>query len=254
MNIEHVTMDSLPCWVRIWNHLLGYVDTDFGKAVGAHIGEVMEVDRRSVDRERVDTSELKEDDIWGVSRINKFDSWMLVHREKRMYGKRRENTRDRNNRRGEEQGPWRDHDKNQLHNGEISNTYHHSRGSEWERQKENRNDWNFRHPVQEGYNISKRLDQFLSGTNSYQGVNCSGKQQLGVVIITDSEKGVGEEAETGSIGRGTKKGGANQGQEDGKRRSVGGRKVLGELNCGIVGKKRVVSYEKDGVITETKLG
>ncbi|GAA0157297.1 hypothetical protein LIER_43399 [Lithospermum erythrorhizon] len=37
---------------KIWNLPLGYVDVDFGRAIGAYIGEVIEVDHRSIEHER----------------------------------------------------------------------------------------------------------------------------------------------------------------------------------------------------------
>ncbi|GAA0186945.1 hypothetical protein LIER_34233 [Lithospermum erythrorhizon] len=38
--------------VQLWNLPLGYVDVDFGRAIGVHIWEVMEVDRRIIEQER----------------------------------------------------------------------------------------------------------------------------------------------------------------------------------------------------------
>ncbi|GAA0139921.1 hypothetical protein LIER_01374 [Lithospermum erythrorhizon] len=52
MTIQQVKLESIPCWVQIWNLPLGYVDVDFVRAIGAHIGEVLEVDKRSIEQER----------------------------------------------------------------------------------------------------------------------------------------------------------------------------------------------------------
>ncbi|GAA0153891.1 hypothetical protein LIER_12021 [Lithospermum erythrorhizon] len=46
MQIDSVVFDTLPYWVQIWNLPMGYVDVDFGRAIGAHIGEVIEVDKQ----------------------------------------------------------------------------------------------------------------------------------------------------------------------------------------------------------------
>ncbi|GAA0173668.1 hypothetical protein LIER_41569 [Lithospermum erythrorhizon] len=50
--IEALELKSLPYWVHIWNLPPRYVDAEIGRVVGAHIGEVIEVDRRSIDQER----------------------------------------------------------------------------------------------------------------------------------------------------------------------------------------------------------
>ncbi|GAA0141173.1 hypothetical protein LIER_02377 [Lithospermum erythrorhizon] len=52
MKVDELVWNNLPCCVQIWNLPLGYVDAEIGRAIGAHIGEVIEVDRRSIEQER----------------------------------------------------------------------------------------------------------------------------------------------------------------------------------------------------------
>ncbi|GAA0168168.1 hypothetical protein LIER_22942 [Lithospermum erythrorhizon] len=52
MQVEDVVLDSLPCWVQVWNLPLGYVGAEFGQTTGAHIGEFMELDKCSIEEER----------------------------------------------------------------------------------------------------------------------------------------------------------------------------------------------------------
>ncbi|GAA0155654.1 hypothetical protein LIER_38126 [Lithospermum erythrorhizon] len=49
MQIDQVVFHSLPCWVQVWNFPLGYVEEVIGQAIVAHIGDVMEVDKRSIE-------------------------------------------------------------------------------------------------------------------------------------------------------------------------------------------------------------
>ncbi|GAA0186161.1 hypothetical protein LIER_33449 [Lithospermum erythrorhizon] len=51
MKVGDLFWRHIPCWVQIWNLPLGYVDVDFGRAIGAYIGEVIEVDHRSIEQE-----------------------------------------------------------------------------------------------------------------------------------------------------------------------------------------------------------
>ncbi|GAA0147805.1 hypothetical protein LIER_36585 [Lithospermum erythrorhizon] len=52
MRLEEIEFNTLRCWVQIWNLPLGYVDMEIGRAVGTHIGQVLEVDSRSNEQER----------------------------------------------------------------------------------------------------------------------------------------------------------------------------------------------------------
>ncbi|GAA0165711.1 hypothetical protein LIER_21038 [Lithospermum erythrorhizon] len=61
-------------------------DADIGIAIGAHIGEVLEVDKRSIEQER---GTRYDDAARNMSRINKFDPWMFVHGERRLQNNRR---------------------------------------------------------------------------------------------------------------------------------------------------------------------
>ncbi|GAA0183847.1 hypothetical protein LIER_31193 [Lithospermum erythrorhizon] len=51
-NLFHIIFVDDVQMNRIWNLPLGYVDADILSAVGAHIGEVMKVDKRSIEQER----------------------------------------------------------------------------------------------------------------------------------------------------------------------------------------------------------
>ncbi|GAA0160035.1 hypothetical protein LIER_16682 [Lithospermum erythrorhizon] len=98
MQVEQIEFNFLPCWAQIWNLPLGYVDVDFGMAIGAHIGEVLEVDSRSIKQEKGRMLGHKhyscEKKFMGesnrLSRPNKYDSCILVHGERRQFARRRE--------------------------------------------------------------------------------------------------------------------------------------------------------------------
>ncbi|GAA0160285.1 hypothetical protein LIER_16872 [Lithospermum erythrorhizon] len=52
MQADQVTLDTLPCWVQIWNLPLGFVNKEMGLAVGAHVGKVLDMDTRGLEQER----------------------------------------------------------------------------------------------------------------------------------------------------------------------------------------------------------
>ncbi|GAA0164107.1 hypothetical protein LIER_19821 [Lithospermum erythrorhizon] len=49
---DSLKLEHLPSWVQIWNLRPGYIDAEFGRAIRAHIDEVIEVDKRSIEQER----------------------------------------------------------------------------------------------------------------------------------------------------------------------------------------------------------
>ncbi|GAA0187351.1 hypothetical protein LIER_34639 [Lithospermum erythrorhizon] len=139
MKMGDIEWSKLPCRVQIWNLPLGYLDVEFGRAIGAHIGDVVEVDRRCIDQERGHYIRVKvnldihkplkrgglvpmrsnkvqlvyryenfydvclyygmlgheyyacdekfNDVARKVTRVNKYDSWLLVHGERRVHNR-----------------------------------------------------------------------------------------------------------------------------------------------------------------------
>ncbi|GAA0148866.1 hypothetical protein LIER_08191 [Lithospermum erythrorhizon] len=107
---------NLPCWVQIWNLPPDYIDAEIEIAIGAHIGEVIEVDKRSIEQERgryvgvevkLHTGKpLKRRGVVPIrlSRVqvvykyekicegagNKYDPWILVHGERKLQNRRRD--------------------------------------------------------------------------------------------------------------------------------------------------------------------
>ncbi|GAA0176386.1 hypothetical protein LIER_29390 [Lithospermum erythrorhizon] len=50
--LEMIQLTTLPFWVQIWNLPPAYIGAEFGRAIGAHIGEVLTVDKRSIEQQR----------------------------------------------------------------------------------------------------------------------------------------------------------------------------------------------------------
>ncbi|GAA0165635.1 hypothetical protein LIER_40026 [Lithospermum erythrorhizon] len=48
LQTDQYTLECLPCWVQVWNLPLEFVDAKMDRAVGAHIGTVIEVEERSI--------------------------------------------------------------------------------------------------------------------------------------------------------------------------------------------------------------
>ncbi|GAA0185643.1 hypothetical protein LIER_32931 [Lithospermum erythrorhizon] len=97
MLVDQFSFETIPCWVQVWNLPLGYVNMIMGQAVGAHIKKVMEVDRRSIEYEKLcdvclycgmlgheyyNCDGKFNDTTHRVIKDNKYDSWFLVHRER----------------------------------------------------------------------------------------------------------------------------------------------------------------------------
>ncbi|GAA0167536.1 hypothetical protein LIER_22449 [Lithospermum erythrorhizon] len=82
-------METLPCWVQIWNLPLGFIEVEMGRAVGAHIGKVLDVDTRSLEQqlwaiwhEYFNCEDKYNDEAAKNLRVNKYDPWMLVRWER----------------------------------------------------------------------------------------------------------------------------------------------------------------------------
>ncbi|GAA0142217.1 hypothetical protein LIER_03166 [Lithospermum erythrorhizon] len=82
MSVENVVLEKLPCWVLIWNLPFEYIDAEIGRAMGTHIREVLEVDTRSIEQDQ--GSDKFNNEAQKIIHMNKYDSWMLVHGERRL--------------------------------------------------------------------------------------------------------------------------------------------------------------------------
>ncbi|GAA0139840.1 hypothetical protein LIER_01309 [Lithospermum erythrorhizon] len=50
MPVDQISLTTIPYWVQIWNLPLGFVDVEMSRVVGAHVGTVLDVDKRNVEQ------------------------------------------------------------------------------------------------------------------------------------------------------------------------------------------------------------